>query len=197
MLTGPWPAEPCAPSLPHAATGAELGARARGVGSFVGRWRAGLVPCLASAPADPGLPWGASFRPVAVGPGIGCALGGRGSTGKGGSGDMGCLCFQGPLGLLAGEDTGRPERWPGRVRALSTQPVPGSQGLGPVEAGREGRVGSGSSLSGSTRGGWQCVRRSVCRALRVLVGAAPSPPPRGCLGGIGATAGTGQLRGQQ
>lgn len=160
--------------------------------------RAGPLPCFRSR--RPRAPVGGVFqdsRPVAVGPGIGCALGGRGSTGKGGSGDMGCLCFQGPLGLLAGEDTGRPERWPGRVRALSTQPVPGSQGLGPVEAGREGRVGSGSSLSGSTRGGWQCVRRSVCRALRVLVGAAPSPPPRGCLGGIGATAGTGQLRGQQ
>eukprot|EP00069_Balaena_mysticetus_P010619 bmy_20782T0 len=110
-----------------------------------------------------------------VGPGIGCVLGGRGGTRKGGAGDMGCLCIQGPLGLLAGEDTWRPECWPGRVRALSTQPVPSSQGLGPVEVGREGRVGSGSSSSSSTHGGWQGVRRSVCRALHGAGGSGPLP----------------------
>ena len=136
--------------------------------------RAGRLLCFPSR--RPRAPtWGVFQDSKPVGPGTGCVLGGRGSTRKGGAGDVGCLRIQGPLGLLAGEDTWRPECWPGRVRTLSTQPVPSSPGLGPVEAGREGRVGSGSSSSSSTHGGWQCVRRSVCRALHGAGGSGPLP----------------------
>lgn len=101
--------------------------------------RAGPLPCFRSR--RPRAPvWGVFQDSKPVGPGIGCVLGGWGSTGKGGSGDMGCL-HPGTPGTLGwrGHLEARVLAWESSRSvhsACAKQPGTRASGGG---AGREGR----------------------------------------------------------
>lgn len=86
-----------------------------------------------------------------------------------------------PWGSWLERTLGMPEAWPGRVRALSTQPLPRKWGLwasGGGGGGGEGRSALGASLGSSTQGGGsEC--RGPAAVLFMVLGAARSPAQEG------------------
>lgn len=97
-----------------------------------------------------------------------------------------------PWGSWLERTLGMPEAWPGRVRALSTQPLPRKWGLwasGGGGGGGEGRSALGASLGSSTQGGG-----SECRGPAPCSSWCWEQPPhqprrgRGCGGQRGRSA---------
>ena len=162
------------------------------------RWRAGLVACCASPPADPGLPRGGSFRTAS-----------RWARELGVYWEDGAAPGRVVLVTWAASASRDPwGSWLARTRGGQSAGL-GEFALCPLslcqaarDSGQWRRGGKGGSVLGPPQAAAPTAGGSVCGGpsavlFTMLVGVAPSPPLRGCLGGTRATAGTGQFSGQQ